>query len=198
MALTQVQLANLSEVTRQALADASQTLTSMLEQTIRMEAPAVEVVDLYGMQSLLQDPTTPVTAVYLLVQGDLHGHLLLLWSTESACSIADILLGKKPGTTRELDEMDLSALAEVGNVTGTCFLNALANRTGLKILPTVPATAEDMVGAIVQYAVADLAATADEAVVVETQIEGDVKGHFLLLPDAGSLVRLLQCLEAEQ
>ena len=54
------------------------------------------------------------------------------------------MLGVEPD-----DEYALSALGEIGNIVGTSYINALAAMTGMEIEPTPPATATDMLGAIV-------------------------------------------------
>jgi len=140
-------------------------------------------------------PAAVVVAVYLGFEGDLTGHLMLLFAEASACRVVELLLEVAPGSLRNLDDLALSALAEAGNVTGSYFLNALSGRTGYKVIPTTPAVITDMAGAILEAVVAELYLAGDEALVVETGFGGGVTGHFLLMPDQPSMARLIAALE---
>ena len=77
------------------------------------------------------------------IVGDLEGVVLLLVTPGDADTVCRIL-GVEPGS-----EYAPSALGEVGNIVGSSYINALAEMTGMAIEPTPPATATDMLGAIV-------------------------------------------------
>jgi chemotaxis protein CheC len=70
------------------------------------------------------------------------------------------------------------------------FLNALSYFTKMTMLPSLPALAMDMAGAILSVILIQLGQVGDYALVIETEFatEGnDVVGHFFLIPDPGSL-----------
>jgi chemotaxis protein CheC len=162
---------------------------------IRLQEPQLQFVSLGEVPGIAGGPQQVVLAVYLGIEGDLNGHLMLFFTEASGLRMIDLLMEQPPGTTRELDALGISALAETGNVCGSSFLNALSDRTGLKILPTTPAVVVDMAGAILQTVVSELYASGDEVLVVETGFNGDVPGHFLLMPDQDSMARLVATLE---
>lgn len=185
----------LVELIQQGLDRASQNLGIMTGLPFSLRAPRVEFLPLQRVPLILGNPAEVVVAVYLGISGDVSGHLMLFFTTESACQLADLLLEKPLGSTEMLDEMDTSALAEVGNVTGSACLNALSNGTGLTIVPTAPAMVTDMAGAILQPVVADLFLSGDEALVIETGFSETIVGHFLILPDQDSMARLAAALD---
>ncbi len=67
---------------------------------------------------------------------------MLVFTPDSARRVAELLLEMPVGSLPGLDELAFSALAEVGNVSGSYFLNALAGRTGQRVTPTTPAVIE--------------------------------------------------------
>ena len=73
------------------------------------------------------------------------------------------MLGLEPG-----DEYALSALGEIGNIVGASYINALGSMTGMELEPTPPATATDMLGAIVASVLASAALTGDVALLLDS------------------------------
>ena len=63
--------------------------------------------------------------------------MAFLLPDQSACRLADGLMGRPEGTTTALEEMECSALMEVGNILASSYLNAICELTGLN-LRTVP------------------------------------------------------------
>ena len=114
---------------------------------------------------------------------------------DSAFYLVDMLMGKKHGDTQKLDFMDESALMEIGNILSGAYLNALFNFTNISLLPSIPALAMDMAGAILSVVLVQLGQMGDHALVIETEFKTEddgIKGHFFLVPDPGSLEIILQ------
>ncbi|WP_305041508.1 chemotaxis protein CheC, partial [Geoalkalibacter sp.] len=94
----------------------------------------------------------------------------------------------------------VSTLKEVGNILASAYLSALGGLLGVRLLPTVPALACDMAGAVIDPILIDLGQAGDVALMLETEFhsrqdEGRVmQGHFFLLPDPDSLQALLAVL----
>ena len=196
MQLTEMEYGVLLSIVERGLNDSSRALSMMTTGGIRLERPRVEFLPLTAVPEIAGGAATVVVAVYLGITGELNGHLMLLFDEASAMRVVDMLMDQPHGTTTVLDEFALSGLAETGNVCGSSFLNALSDRTGLRIVPTTPAVITDMAGAILQSVVTELYLNGDEVLVVETGFNGDIPGHFLLMPDQDSMARLVAALEA--
>lgn len=186
----------LYSIVEQGLAHSSKALSSMTTGGVHLQNPRLQFIPLTQVPSIAGGPANVVVAVYLGIEGDLSGHVMLLFAMQSALQVVDMLLDVPPGTTRELDEIAISALAETGNVCGTSFLNALSDRTGLRIVPTTPMVVNDMAGAILESVVSELYVNGDEVLIVETGFNEDVPGHFMLMPDQDSMAKLVAALEA--
>lgn len=192
------QLSLLQTVVERGVENSARVLSQMVGQTIEMRSPKVKIVPLNEIISLVGPPDTTVVGIYIGFWGDASGHITQMYSEEQAMQLADMLLGLPEGSTQRLDEMETSALGEMGNVTGSFFLNAMADVTGFSIQPTTPTVMTDMSGAIMDIAVANIAAEASEALVIETSIirnECEVSGYFLVIPQPASLQAILKVFE---
>jgi chemotaxis protein CheC len=107
-----------------------------------------------------------------------------------------MLLDLPDGSTEALATLEVSALAEAGNVAGSAFLNVLANGSHLVILPTPPVVLEDMCGAILDTLAAELALhDQEDALVIEAQLTSagqTVDAAFLVFPAPDMLSALAQ------
>jgi chemotaxis protein CheC len=195
MNLTQNELEVLLSIVQKGLDDSSKALSCMTTGGIQLQNPRLQFLPLNVVPGIAGGPEKVVVTVYLGIEGDLNGHLMLLFTEESGLRVVDMLMEQAAGTSKALDDIGVSALAETGNVCGSSFLNALSDRTGLKIVPTTPVVVVDMAGAILESVVTELYLNGDEVLVVETGFNGEIPGHFLLMPDQDSMARLVAALE---
>jgi chemotaxis protein CheC len=136
--------------------------------------------------------------IYLTVSGAADGHLMLMYEPRIALAFVDLLYGEPLGTGGALTEMGRSALGEMGNVIGAYFLNAIADATGLALLPSPPEVLTDMAGALLDIVSADILLTQDETYMGEAtfSVAGqDVSGVFLVMPTPGLLDALSRVAE---
>ncbi|MOA27114.1 CheY-P phosphatase CheC [compost metagenome] len=94
-------------------------------------------------------------------------------------------------------EMEWSALSEIGNILAGSYLSSLADFTKLTMIPTVPALALDMAGAILSYGLLQFGEMGDSALLIDTTfIEGnhEVEGQFFLIPDPESFSKIFTAL----
>lgn len=182
----------LSAIVERALGEAAAVFSEMVNQEIQIDVPKVAMVPLKSIADEAGGPEHVGAGIYMGLAGDGNGHVILFFSEPSTYQLLDLILEVEPGTTQSLGEIELSALAELGNVTGSSFLNHLADQTNLELLPTTPAVALDMLGAILSSVLADLATSGSQALLVETKFRsGDkksVSGYFFLLPQPQSLL----------
>lgn len=163
---------------------------------IELTPASVRLVPIVDVPSITGNVGEPVVAIYVGIEGDLHGHAMLMMSLSSARLFCDMLLSEPTGTTLELDDIAISALNEAGNVCVSSFLNAISDDLNLVITPTPPQVVRDMAGAILETVVVELFLHGDEVFVIETTFVGEEKvpGHFLLLLDSESRNRLIEAL----
>jgi chemotaxis protein CheC len=181
-------LATIAIVAASAVQSAANALSEMALREITAVSPEVRMVDLSHLTMVAGDPERAVVAVYLGIAGDLHGHILMAYSESMALGLVDMLLDQSAGTTTELGELEISALAEAGNVAGSFFLTTIADWAGLILPPTPPVVIHEMCGAILSTLAGELALEAhDQAMVIDAQFTCDgqvVDASFFMFPGA--------------
>ena len=192
--LTPTQLDALREIGNVGAGNSATALSQIINHRIDMNVPQVSIVPITDVPDLVGGPDVMVAGVFLRVYGAAPSNILFLLPQESAFYLVDMILGKPHGETKTLDFMDESALMEIGNILAGAYLNALFNLTKLSLLPSIPALAMDMAGAILSVVLIQLGQMGDHALVIETEFQADedgIKGHFFLVPDPGSLDTIL-------
>ncbi len=190
----------LREIGNIGAGNAATALATMLGRRIQMSVPRAGVMPISQIVRLVGDEEEPVVCVDFGVSGSASGRVLFLLAEESALRLVDLLLGRPPGATVSLDEMGRSVIMEAGNILTGSFLTAFADFCRLRLVPSVPALAHDMLAAVLSSAFLEGGYFSDLALVTETTFydeEISLNGHFLFLPDAGSLRVILGSLGVE-
>ncbi|MHB8959145.1 MAG: hypothetical protein ACYDAN_05925 [Candidatus Limnocylindrales bacterium] len=191
-----------------AMGAAGRALAEMSGQAVQVVATEVARTSARSVVDAAGGAGTVVVGIYLGITGSVDGHALLILRPDGARQLAGLLLEgfvaphvadlDEMGEPR-LDELELSALCEVGNVTVGAFLNEVGRHLEQPVVVTVPAAVSDMAGAILDAVLADLTTDADEVLAARTSFinNGDtIEGAVLVLPRQASLVALATALGA--
>lgn len=198
--LTPNQLDALREIGNVGAGNSATALSQVINKKIDMNVPKVSIVPIEEVPELVGGPDSLIVAVFLRVYGKAPGNILFLMPKKSAFYLVDDLMGRPHGTTQTLDEMDMSALKEVGNILTGSYLNAFFHFTNLSMIPSIPSLALDMAGAILNVVLVQLGQMGDQALVIETKFiaeDDSVNGHFFLVPDPGSLGTIVRAVGVE-
>lgn len=183
-------LETLSAIARDGAARAGRGLTGLLGQEITIHVPDVRIGTKADACDSVGGPEAIVLGSYLLISGDVTGHVMLLFPEARALTCADLMCGQPPGTTPAVDELSQSAIGELGNVIGSAFVNALADRANLILHPSPPAIVHDMAIAMVETIYAEILMQGGDVVMIDTVFEdrsGAAAGLLIVAPDPASL-----------
>lgn len=176
--------------------NAATALASLISKKVDMNVPDVKILELKNVAEILGGEENLIVGIYFELKEDIVGNMMFALDLNSAINLTNILYNReKEGT--ELDEMDISALSEVGNILASSYANSLSALTGLKAFISVPSISVDMAGAILSVPAIQFGHMGDHALMIETVfIEGDhlVSGNFFLLPDPKSFDKILNAL----
>jgi len=193
--LSKLQLDALKEIGTIGAGNAATGLSKMLNKRINITVPSAQILPLEKVPQALGGTEKLVSAIYIMLTGELSGSILLIYPMEESLRLADMLMGKPSGTTKILDEFGQSALKELTNITTGCYLQALSIVVNMKIMHSIPAFASDMLGAIIDGILIKLGLEVEQAVIIETEFvveSGRVKGYLLFLPDPQGLEVILE------
>ena len=186
----------LQEVANIGAAHAATALSKMVGREIKMGIPNVEVIPIERTVDSVIDQEV-VAAVFLKIEDGIPLNILLLSSKESSIALSNMLLGKDINESREiLDEMDQSAIKEVGNVIMCAFFDSLTELLGVSLIPGPPHLAYDMPAAVLDYVLIQLGEVANEAVVFSCDVKEEKGSNFrldlFLLPSPSSVQIMLE------
>ncbi|KUO76125.1 MAG: CheY-P-specific phosphatase CheC [Clostridia bacterium BRH_c25] len=194
--LNSLQIDVMREIGNIGAGNAATALSKMISKRIDMDVPKVNILEFRNVAELVGGPEVEVIGIYFKVNGDITGSIMFLLDKKSAKLLTNLLMSRiDEGDS--LDEMDFSALQEVGNILSGSYLSSLATLTGLNLAVSVPSLAMDMAGAILSVPVILFGQVGDKVMLIETDFsEGTnhVKGNFFLIPDEDSFEILLRSL----
>jgi len=190
----------LKEIGNIGAGNATTALAQLLDTKVDMSVPNVQMFDFSEISDYMGGADRIMGGIYLGVEGDISGSIMFILGAPQAKFLVNKLtggMGDPKGD--EFNEMELSALKEVGNIISGAYLNALSMMTGLKMIPTVPCLAIDMAGAILSVPAIEFGMMGDKIMLIdnkffETDDEVDLNGYFLLLPDMESYEKILTSL----
>jgi len=197
MKLTPIQKDAMQELANIGAAHAATTLSQMLNSQVDMSVPVVNVVDISRVSDCLGEEFAAMVVFEL--QGEIShgGYVVFHVSKESALRMTNTMLGMTD-MDRPLNEMDQSALLEVGNIMVSAFLDATAELLGIVMLPSPPALSMDMAHAAFESLIAQLTIEVNEVLLFKTELtceEHKVAGNLIMLPEAETLEKIIALLE---
>jgi len=195
--LAEFQLDVLKEIGNIGAGHAATALSVLLDKPVDMLVPKVQILQFEEIASCVGGPEELVVAVYLRVIGDVPGNLFFILNLESARSVLRTIVGLLPSDEDFFTDLERSALHEIGNIMAGSYLSSLADLTRLNLVPSVPALAIDMAGAILSFGLIQAGHMGDQALLIDTKfLEGtqEVKGHFFFIPDPDSFGRIFSAL----
>ena len=191
--LTPIQLDVLQEVGNIGAGNAATSLSQLLNEKVDMTVPAVNIVSFDDIFSEIGGEEV-VTGVIVRVLGDIPGNILFTLEKEAALKIISELLGENQ---EQITEIGSSVLCEIGNIISSSFMNAIAKLTNLTLMPSVPAVAVDMMGAILSTTFIESGQFDEYVLDLETRFLREnqkISGHFYYIPMPGSLEKILNSL----
>lgn len=180
----------LQSIASAGIHNAAVGFSSLLGHKLTTTHPVVEMISLFDIPKIIGGVENEVIGIYLRAEGDLSAQIMLIIPYNRALELVDLLMGIPEGTTKTLGSLERSALAEVGNMTGTFFLNAIANITQSDIRPTPPAVIVDMLGAILDIIIATSGGVSDQVILLKTDFfdgQRKVETSFWVIPDVTTI-----------
>ena len=195
--LKELQLDALREVANIGAGHAATALSTMTGGTIMISVPTINIARLEDVPPQVSGPEEPVAAVLMHMLGDLTGRTLLVFPKPTAVRLAELMLRRPHGSSKDLGELEQSAIKEAGNILSGAYMNALSDFMGLMLLPSPPSLAVDMSDAVLTTAYLQFGSDRDYVFCVESEfylqdIGERLRGFFLLLPDYASLQAILK------
>lgn len=174
--------------------NAATALAQLLNDKVDMDVPQVKILDFSEVDGLLGGAENTVVGIYFCISGDIVGNIMFILDLESSKNLIEILLKKKK-ENYELDDLEISALSEVGNILASSYINCLSQITNLKLKISVPSISIDMAGAILSVPAIQFSYVSDKVLFIETEFSENnkyISGNFFLIPNIDSFEIILK------
>ncbi len=189
----------LREIGNIGAGNATTAIASMLSIRVDMNVPKVELLEVSKLGACICPEDEIIVGIFLELQLDIEGSMMFLMRMDSAHYLVNKLMMRDESYNEDFDEMDLSALKEIGNIIAGSYLSALSGLTNLSISPSVPYLSVDMAASLLSVPAIEFGQYGDHALLIETEFGDDVmiNGYFILMPDQGSYDKILKGLGFE-
>lgn len=185
----------LREIGNIGAGNATTALSQMLNTRVDMAVPQVRLMEFKEVGTTMGGEDQLVAGIYLGVEGDITGSIMFIQRKESARNMVSKLMGMELEGD-DFNEIELSALKEIGNIITGAYLNSLSTLTNFCIYPSVPELCIDMAGAIMSVPAIEFGTIGDRILMIQTDFadDADMSGYFILMPDEQSYDKILKAL----
>lgn len=121
------------EICRNSAVIAVSALSKLLSRQIGMNLNINNITEHNDEIKLLPGLDSIQTAIFIPIVGTLRGNFLFQMNYENALKFSDILLHREEGTTQVLNELEISALSKMANITIGNFLTPFANSLNIDL-----------------------------------------------------------------
>ncbi|MCI9647877.1 MAG: chemotaxis protein CheC [Oscillibacter sp.] len=193
--LSSLELDTLKEIGSIGTGNAATSLSALIGMPVRIQTPEVRIMGYNEAIEWIGGPEEITAGVLVGMDGQISGIMLSVQQLEFVNLVLETMLGKTVKDYMELQELESSALTEVGNIMISTFINALSGLAGIDIELTVPAFTVDMQGAIMAVPMAEYGGQSDYIMTIGGDFICNGKKipcRLLLSPDIRSLNFLLR------
>lgn len=178
--VNEMELDALKEVGNIGAGHAATSLSQLLNRTIEISVPKVDIVEITDtLKALNRKPDEVITTVVTGLNDidKVVGFLLFIFPNNIDKKIAEIMMVD--------EEMSDSALTEIGNILASSFCDALAEFLNIVLMPTPPNLVKDYILSVLDELIAQIATKSDYIIIFETQLKDEsnvVELDIVLVP----------------
>ena len=195
--LTEEQKDALQELGNIGASHAATTLSTMLQTTILMNVPEIRILGIDEVRDYIGDDDAAF-AIFTM-EGEIQqaGYVILQVVKDSVIQISAIMLGM-PSEPREMNEMDESAITEIGNIMVSAFLDGTAELLGIIMLPSPPRTIMGRASTVIKDVADSGDINCNSIVFFKTEMlcnDYSLHCNILMMPSPSVLYDILEMLE---
>ncbi len=177
---------------------AATTLSTMLNTPIMLNVPEINITDFEHINAEIAQENSAMGIFTMEGQMAKAGYVILHVPRESVVLMTSIMLGMPADPGRELNEMDESAITEIGNIMVSAFLDGTAELLGIIMLPSPPRTIFDLPKNVFDLIIKESNILYDNVVFFRTELicdEHELNLNIFMLPNPPVLQEIVRMLE---
>ena len=185
----------MKEISSIGTSHAATALSKLLQKEVRITIPEISILSYEETVDRIGHMEELVAATLVQMKKEVEGLMLFIFKMDLANAVLGKLLERHYQSFEELDEMDFSALEEIGNIIICSYVNAFTQLVGVEIDLSVPSSTINMLGGILTVPIAEYGYETDKLMYINAEFIMDGKklsDGLLMLPDIKSLNDILE------
>lgn len=177
---------------------AATTLSTMLNTPIMLNVPEISIMDLHQINNEIKQEQSVLVVFTMEGQMAKAGYIILHVPYESVVQMTSIMLGLPIESGRKLNEMDESAINEIGNIMVSAFLDGTAELLNIIMLPSPPRTIFELPKNVFNMIIKESNILYDNVVFFKTELicdEHELNLNLFMLPNPPVLLEIVRMLE---
>ncbi len=194
---SELQMDALREIGNVGAGNSATALSDLLQERVDIGVPEVSLIETTRIREMVGGDDQEVVGIHFGLTGDIEGAAIYIFPVEEARRLSDQLLGRQPGETVEIGEMELSVSSEVANILTGSYITALQGFTQLSADMSPPATVCSSALVVLGEATIIASMVADQTIWMQTQFhlgDGIFAAYLVLLATPASMARMLNAL----
>lgn len=191
----------LRELGNIGMGNAASSLAQMLSNKVEMAVPKADLVERETAADYLHKLQTTSLGIVLTLQGDLKGSIIHILRKSFAERVINFFFPAALDSIEDIDEMSMSVISEVGNITSASYVNAIAAMTGLFIDISTPLQCPDLAEAVLNpSAINGSTDFSDKVLLIDNSFfidREEIKSNLIFLPEVDSLNLIFERLGLE-
>lgn len=179
----------LTEIGTIGAGNATTSLSVLLNSKLSMKIPKVSFMNFDDFVESIGGADNVIAGVMSNITGEIEGFVLFAMDIKDAHRLVNRLLGIELSEINAFNDIDLSAVKEIGNILISSYLSSIETLTGISIRPSNPMLSIDMAGAILSFPAVVNSREHDDVLRIESQFEGEdlsIEGHIMMIADTQS------------
>ncbi len=184
----------MKEISSIGTSHAATSLSKLLQKEVRITIPEVSILSFDETVDRIGQVEELVAATLVQMSNEVNGLMLFIFKLDLANAVLGKLIGKHYESFEDMDEMDYSALEEIGNIIICSYVNAFTQLVQVEIDLSVPSSTINMLGGILTVPIAEYGYETDKLMYINAEfiMDGErLSDGLLMLPDIQSLNHIL-------
>ena len=159
----------MKEISSIGTSHAATSLSKLLQKEVRISIPEISVLGYDETVSRIGEIEELVAATLVRMSNEVNGLMLFIFKLDLANVVLEKLIGRRYDSFEQMDELDYSALEEVGNIIICSYVNAFTQLVGVEIDLSVPSSTLNMLGGILTVPMAEYGYETDKLMYINAE-----------------------------
>lgn len=185
----------MKEISSIGTSHAATSLSKLLQKEVRITIPEINILGYEETVDKIGHIEELVAATLVTMSNEVNGLMLFIFKMDLANAVLGKLLNRHYESFEQMDELDYSALEEIGNIIICSYVNAFTQLVGVEIDLSVPSSTINMLGGILTVPIAEYGYVTDKLMYINAEfiMDGEkLSDGLLMLPDIKSLNGILE------